>query len=155
MPLRTPLRIGGRIALERGSDAVWFTFPESWHDIGRFHRADGTLTGIYANVLTPCLFEPGSSPEAGEEWHTTDLFLDLGIPVEGGVWVGHEGRNAVLLDLEELEDAEARGWVTPKLAERARMEGARLLQGARRGAWPPPVVREWTRERAVRALAGH
>ena len=59
------------VALERGSDAVWFTFPGLWHDIGRFHRSDGTFTGIYANILTPPLIQPDGV------WHTTDLFLDL------------------------------------------------------------------------------
>ena len=71
----------GKIALEAGSDAVWFTFPGLWHDIGRFHRADGEFTGIYANILTPPVIEPDG------KWETTDLFLDI--------WVDPEGRLSV------------------------------------------------------------
>ena len=130
-----PLRILDRIALESGSDAVWFTFPGAWHDIGRFHRADGTFTGIYANILTPCVFQPGG------DWETTDLFLDLWIPAEGGP--------AVILDEEELEDALAAGQLDSALGQRAREEIQRLQVGLEEGGWPPPVVEEWTRARAL------
>src|SRR5687768_16840680 len=41
--------IGGRVALEPDAPVVWFTFPGLRHDIGRFHTADGTFTGLYAN----------------------------------------------------------------------------------------------------------
>jgi len=84
-----PLRIGGEVVLERGSDVVWFTFPGAWHDIGRFHLADGTFTGLYANVLTP----PSLT---GTEWDTTDLFLD--------VWIARDG-SVLLLDEDELDEA--------------------------------------------------
>lgn len=141
-----PLRIGGEVALETGSDAVWFTFPGAWHDIGRFHRADGILSGIYANVIVPCVFEPGGV------WHTTDLFLDLWMPAGPS---GEEPRaeGARLVDADELERAEAAGHLTPRLARRAWEEGERLLAAARAGSWPLPVVREWTRARA-RAARG-
>jgi predicted RNA-binding protein associated with RNAse of E/G family len=143
----SPLRIGGEVALEEGSDAVWFTFPGAWHDIGRFHRADGRLTGIYANVITPCIFQPGG------DWETTDLFLDLWIPA---AWIPGEGSSPVtpsLLDEEELAVAEAAGAVSPGLAIQARREAARLLEAAAAGLWPPPVVREWTRARALQEEA--
>ncbi len=139
MSLDRPLEIGGRTALEDGSDAVWFTFPGAWHDIGRFHRADGTFTGVYANVLTPA--------DLGEDgvWHTTDLFLDL--------WIAPEGRLSVL-DREQLAEAVERGWIEPATARRARDEAARLVRRYRDGEWPPPIVEEWTRERALEALGG-
>ena len=140
--LDAPMRIDGEVVLERGSDVVWFTFPGAWHDIGRFHRRDGTLTGIYANILTPCVFGPGG------EWHTTDLFLDLWIPARAGG--GEAEAVPELLDAEELADAVRRGWISPAAGERARREAERLLEGARAGVWPPPAVGEWTRER-VRA----
>lgn len=130
-----PLRIGNEIALERGSDAVWFTFPGAWHDIGRFHRADGTFTGIYANIITPCVFQPGG------DWKTTDLFLDLWIPAGGGP--------AVTLDEEELETALAAGHVDPALGNRARNEIVDLRARLEAKQWPPPVVETWTRERAL------
>jgi hypothetical protein len=138
MRVDSPIRIEGEIVLEGGSDIVWFTFPEAWHDIGRFHRADGTFTGIYANVLTP--------PELGSlEWDTTDLFLD--------VWVGAEG-NVVLLDEGELDAALGKEYVTPDLAARAREEARRLVDGALVGSWPPKVVHDWTLERCRAMLAG-
>ncbi|MDP9348291.1 MAG: hypothetical protein M3P24_04000, partial [Gemmatimonadota bacterium] len=50
--LRSPVTAGGRVVLEPGAPVVWFTYPGAWHDVGRFHLADGTFTGCYANVLT-------------------------------------------------------------------------------------------------------
>jgi predicted RNA-binding protein associated with RNAse of E/G family len=142
-----PLRIRGRIALEEGSDAVWFTFPGAWHDIGRFHRADGTLTGIYANIISPCRFGPGGV------WETTDLFLDLWIPADEEGWAAGSSRGVILLDEEELEEAERERWVDGMTARRAREEAARLSDAAARGDWPPAIVHEWTRERALARIA--
>ena len=133
LELDRPMEIHGRIALEAGSLAVWFTFPGSWHDIGRFHRADGTFTGIYANILTPPAMD-------GSRWLTTDLFLD--------VWVPSGGR-AVLLDEDELAEALARGHIEPSTAARARQEAERLLALAQTGQWPPDVVGEWTLTRVL------
>ncbi|MCG6955466.1 MAG: DUF402 domain-containing protein [Gemmatimonadetes bacterium] len=131
MPFDAPMRIDGQVVLEHGSDVVWFTFPGLWHDIGRFHRADGTFTGIYANILTP--------PEmSDDEWHTTDLYLDVWLP---------PGGTAVLLDADELDEALGREWIDGPTADRARAEADRLLDAARAGSWPPPVVNEWTLER--------
>lgn len=138
--LEFPLVAEGERILEPGSDVVWFTFPGLWHDIGRFHARDGSLTGIYANLITPCLFEPGGV------WHTTDLFLDLWIPAVGGVPAPDR---ATILDVEELRRAEASGELDPFLVRRARDEADRLRSETGTGAWPPPVVDEWTLRRAV------
>ncbi|TVP57867.1 MAG: DUF402 domain-containing protein [Gemmatimonadales bacterium] len=135
-----PVRIDEEVALEAGSDAVWFTFPGLWHDIGRFHRADGRFTGTYANLITPCVFEPGG------EWETTDLFLDLWIPA------GAPSSSVRLLDEEELAMAESEGRLSGTLAARARGEAAKLLKAARAGTWPPAVVDEWTRGRCLDAV---
>jgi len=129
-----PVRVHGRVVLESGSDAVWFTFPGLWHDIGRFHRADGTFTGIYSNVLTPLVFEEG-----GTVWRTTDLYLD--------VWLEPGGEISVL-DEDQLVEALDRGWIGLGTAERARLEVRRILESRKAGAWPPDVVEEWTLERA-------
>jgi predicted RNA-binding protein associated with RNAse of E/G family len=136
--IRRPTLVAGAAVLEPGSPAVWFTFPDAWHDIGRFHRPDGTFTGLYANVLTPVRMD-------GDAWSTTDLFLDVFITPAGAVHV---------LDRDELEDAEARGWIDPALAGHARAEAARLVRAVRQGAWPPAVVHAWTLERARRAAQG-
>ena len=132
VPFDPPIRILGKVALEKGSAAVWFTFPERWHDIGRFHRADGTFTGIYANILTPPVIRPGGI------WETTDLFLD--------VWADVQGRLSVL-DEDQFRDAVARGWVTPREADMARREVEWILRKHDAGQWPPDVVEEWTLER--------
>lgn len=144
LPFDPPLRILGEVALERGSDAVWFTFPGAWHDIGRFHRADGRFTGIYANVLVPCTFD------AGGDWETTDLFLDLWIPAS--VWTERgqrgQGIRPHLLDEAEFTAAARSGGLPRRWAEAARTEASRLLSEAGRGAWPPPIVEAWTLDQA-------
>ena len=139
IPFDPPIRIHGKIALEAGSDAVWFTFPDSWHDIGRFHRADGTFTGVYANILTPPLIQDDGI------WHTTDLFLDI--------WVD-PGGSLTVLDEDQLEEALARGWVTLEEARRARQEVGWIRERFQEGDWPPAVVEEWTLDRARKAVGG-
>src|SRR5690606_26580029 len=129
-------RIGGRVVLEPGSSIVWFTYPDRWHDIGRFHLRDGTFTGFYANILTPVVME-------GLRWTTTDLFLDVWMDPEGGVET---------LDEDELDAAVAAGWVDATTSARARQEAADLVSAAERGAWPPPEVREWTLGRARESI---
>ena len=136
LPYEPPMRIEGDVVLELGSDVVWFTFPGLWHDVGRFHRADGTFTGLYANVLTPPVFD-------GTRWDTTDLFLD--------VWLGRDG-TALLLDEDELDEALGREFIDAATAARAREEGRRLIAGVRDGSWPPAIVGEWTLERCREAL---
>lgn len=140
-PVEAPVRVDGAVILEPGSPVVWFTFPGRWHDIGRFHTADGAFTGIYANVLTPCvLHREGDLPPL--RWETTDLFLD--------VWQGI-GSEPRLLDRTELETAVRSGHVSHETARRAMGEARRILEAAKGGAWPPPVVREWTLDRARRS----
>ena len=126
------------VILEPGSPIVWFTFADERHDIGRFHRADGTFTGLYANVLTPVAGLDGA------DWETTDLFLDVWLPADGG--------DARLLDEDELRDAVRQGWVDGATAAGAIAEAARLLDAVRAGSWPPPVVHRWTLERAQAQL---
>ena len=109
-----PIVIGGEVVLEADADVVWFTFPGAWHDVGRFHRADGTFTGLYANILTPPVLD-------GPEWDTTDLFLD--------VWVSPSGQ-VLLLDEDEMEEALGRAWLDAPTAARAREEADRLVAAA-------------------------
>jgi predicted RNA-binding protein associated with RNAse of E/G family len=137
-PLGKPVEVDGRVVLEPGAPVVWFTYPGAWHDVGRFHRADGTFTGCYANVLTPVEMD-------GPHWETTDLFLD--------VWRGVDGTVRVL-DRDELAAALSDGAVSPALAARAEAEADALEAGARAGTWPPRHVAEWTLERVREALGG-
>ncbi|MEJ2187531.1 MAG: DUF402 domain-containing protein [Gemmatimonadota bacterium] len=134
-PMADPLRVNGRTVLEDGAPVVWFTFPEAWHDVGRFHTCDGRFTGCYANILTPVRF---LSPR---EWETTDLFLDVFVDPDG---------NVSLLDQDELEAGMRRGAIDPVLATAARREAHRLMQLAAMGRWPPPIVHAWTLDRARR-----
>lgn len=148
-----PVRVAGTVVLEADSPAVWFTFPGARHDIGRFHTPAGELTGYYANILTPVEIRPppaegaqstdsAGAPDRADEWRTTDLFADLFVTPAGDV---HE------LDLDELEEAAARGWIDAATAAGARQELDRLARRARAGAWPPAIVEEWTLDRARRA----
>lgn len=130
--------IAGRTVLEPGAPIVWFTFPGAWHDIGRFHLADGRFTGVYANILAPVRFIDANT------WETTDLFLDI--------WADETGAISVL-DVDELSDAVITGWVDEASAARGRREAADIVVRAERGEWPPAIVSEWTLERA-RLLAG-
>lgn len=132
-----PIEVEGRVILEPGSPVVWFTFPGAWHDIGRFHRADGEFTGYYANILTPVVIGPG-------RWETTDLFLD--------VWLGRGGHLSILDETEFREAVEA-GWVDEVTAARARSAADDLARGARTGDWPPPIVDLWTLDRARKRIA--
>ena len=133
-----PSIVDDAVVLEDGSPIVWFSFPGAWHDVGRFHRADGTFTGLYANVLTPVVGLDGS------EWTTTDLFLDVWIP-------GGDGPPR-LLDEDEFTVARESGHIDEDTARSALAEARRLLDHAAAGSWPPRVVREWTLERAREAL---
>lgn len=132
--MRKPMEVGGRVVLEPGASVVWFTYRgDVWHDIGRFHLADGTFTGVYANVLTPVRMD-------GARWETTDLFLD--------VWMGADGGVAIL-DRDELDAAVDAGWIDAPTAARALAEAERLAGEARLGAWPPAEVAGWTLERVA------
>lgn len=135
--LAEPLLHDGAVMLEHGSLVLWFTFPDTWHDIGLFHRADQTYTGLYANILTPPQMN-------GDVWHTTDLCLD--------VWVTPDG-STTILDEDDFAEAIAGGHMDEETAARARAEADRLVAQERHGAWPPPVVREWSLARALREVA--
>jgi predicted RNA-binding protein associated with RNAse of E/G family len=131
--LPAPLTHDGTVMLDVGALAVWFTFPGAWHDIARFHDDAGRFTGVYANVLTPPVID-------GPVWRTTDLFLDVWIPSGGA---------AVLLDEDELVEAEEAGSIDASTARRARQEAHRLIERAAVGSWPPPIVSDWPLERAL------
>lgn len=155
------MAVADRTVLEPGAPVVWFTFPGAQHDIGRFHTADGAFTGYYANILTPVELDadppvadtPNDAGPAGIEapdsdvWLTTDLFLDIFLDPDGRLHV---------LDRDELQEAAARGWIDRATAGRAELEANRVVESARAGRWPPPIVEAWplARARAVAARSG-
>jgi predicted RNA-binding protein associated with RNAse of E/G family len=120
------------VILEPGSPVVWFTYPGRWYDIGRFHLADGTFTGFYANIITPPRMD-------GARWETTDLCLD--------VWLGADGA-VQILDEAEFQLAADSGWIDTATQATAREHAETLAHAARQGAWPPKHVLDWTLERA-------
>ena len=136
-PMKRPLIVGEEVALEVGAPAIWFTFPGLMHDIGRFHTADGTFTGLYSNIIEPVTFH------SRLEWSATDLFLD--------VWVGRDGEPRVL-DRDELDQALASGWITHETNAAALAEAHRLLDCYHAGTWPPAIVNEWPLPRVRKTL---
>ena len=131
-PLPRPVEIDGITVLHPGATVVWFTFEGCWHDIGRFHTLDGEFTGYYANIITPVRLHTPLN------WECTDLAVD--------VWLGRDGE-CVVLDAEELAEAERNQWVDKATAERARIEVDQIRAAAALGVWPPRVAQEWTLER--------
>jgi len=136
-PMKRPLIVGEEVALEAGAPAIWFTFPGLMHDIGRFHTADGTYTGLYSNIIEPVTFH------SRLEWSTTDLFLD--------VWVGRDGEPRIL-DRDELDQALASGCITDETGAAALAEAQRLLDRHHAGTWPPAIVNEWPLPRVRKTL---
>ena len=112
--------------LASGAPIVWYVFPEKWHDIGRFHLADGTLTGWYTNLCLPVQIGP-------DRWVGNDLFLDLWQPAEG------EPR---WLDEDELDQAVRSRLIDPATRRRIQNERTMIDLQVKQGAWPPPVARD-------------
>jgi predicted RNA-binding protein associated with RNAse of E/G family len=121
-----PFRVGGATVLEPGASIVWFVFPETWHDVGRFHLADDTFTGWYTNLTTPIEMN-------GTDWSAGDLFLDLWTPPSGpSVW----------LDQDEFEAAFKARRLDAATRRRALNERAMIELQLSTGNWPPPVTRD-------------
>lgn len=133
-PISEALVADGMTILEPGSPVIWFTYPGKWHDIGLFHRTNGALTGLYANILTPVEFVDERS------WTTTDLCLDVWVPRWGPVR---------LLDEDELARAVGGGRIEQGTAGRARAEAKTLMRAHRAGVWPPPETERWSLARAL------
>ncbi len=132
------VRVGRDIILARDAPVVWYVFPSSWRDVGRFHLADGTFTGWYTNLRYPMTIE-------GLDWSCTDLFLDHWQPSSGpGIW----------LDEDEFGDAFTNGLITEDARTRVLTERAEIEEGLQNGSWPPPITREIDLAGARAALAG-
>ena len=132
------VRAGGRVILDAGAPIVWFVFPDAWHGVGRFHRADGTFTGWYTNLCTPL-------EVTGHRWASTDLFLDL--------WQPADGSPPSWLDEDEFRAAVRAALIDDALARHAVDERAAIDARVAAGTWPPLVTREMDLERARRLAA--
>lgn len=125
-----PVRVREQVVLEPGARALWFVLPGAWYDIGRFHLANGRLTGWYTNFCTPVALD-------ATEWSATDLFLDH--------WVSPDGWDS-WLDEDELAHATATGLLAPSWLRR--LEDARSLVSrlVAAGDWPPEPIRRWAED---------
>ncbi len=117
----------GRLVLEHGAPIIWFVFAESWHDIGRFHVADGSFTGWYTNLSQPVEFKDDTT------WVGRDLCLDLWQPVPG---------DPTWLDEDEFEAAASSGLLDNATKRRALNERALIDLQLRQGLWPPQICRD-------------
>ena len=124
--------VNGKIILASGAPVIWYVFPETWHDVGRFHDGDGNLTGWYTNVCTPMEMN-------GTDWRTRDLFLDLWQPVNG---------EPVWLDEDELKTAVRSKIIDNHTHKRIKNERALIDMRVKMGSWPPPIVRDIDLEQA-------
>jgi hypothetical protein len=127
------LEVDGEPMLQRGAFAVWYVFPEQWHDVARFHLRDGSLTGFYTNLCMPVEI-------ADERWIGRDLFLDLWQPVAGA---------ARWLDEDELEAAARSGLVDASTGKRIQNERSLIDLQVAQAAWPPPIVRDLDLDQAL------
>jgi len=106
---------------EQEYQAIWFVIAGEWHDLGKVYTPDGELVGYYCDIIRP----PRRTADGLE---IDDLFLDL--------WIFPDGRH-IVLDEEELEEAQAQGWLTEELAARAKGELSRLIEQLSQGRFPP------------------
>ena len=127
------IRHGDSVMLASGAPVVWYVFTETWHDIGRFHDAQGNFTGWYTNICTPIEID-------GDRWKSPDLFLDLWQPVAG---------EPVWLDDDELADAVKRGVIDRATRKRIQNERVIIDFQLSQGAWPPPIARDIDLAQAV------
>ena len=122
----------GTTILAAGAPVVWYVFPETWHDIGRFHDAQDNFTGWYTNLCTPMEM-------AGSTWRTRDLFLDLWQPVDD---------DPVWLDEDELNAAVQSNIIDTYTHKRIKNERALIDMQMKMQGWPPPIARDIDLEQA-------
>jgi len=127
----------GSVIHESGAPIIWFVFPEKWHDVGRFHRADGAFTGWYTNLTKPVEIR-------GDRWSATDLYLDLWTPAAG---------TSVWLDKDDLEQATRRKAIDRATRQRIDNERVLIELRLRLGAWPPQITRDIDLPQVLQLLA--
>jgi predicted RNA-binding protein associated with RNAse of E/G family len=128
--------VADTLTLEAGAPIVWYIPVGAWHDIGRFHLKDGTLTGWYTNLSKPVQFD-------GDTWTANDLFLDLWQPICG---------EPVWLDQDELGLAVKNHLIDQSTVKRTLNERALVDLQLSQQQWPPAIARDIDLEQAF-ALA--
>ena len=122
-----PIAIDGETVLDNGFTAVWFVFPNLWHDVGKIYDLENMFTGYYCDIITPM-------HRAENHFEITDLFLDL--------WVTPDGSYQIQ-DNDEFEEAIANAWIQPDLADKARKALQNLIAEVESGVFPPKIVVDW------------
>jgi len=130
------VNVGDTIALEAGAPIIWYIPVGAWHDIGRFHMRDGTLTGWYTNLAKPVQCD-------GDRWIGSDLYIDLWQPVCG---------EAVWLDQDEFDLAVQAQLIDHSTRQRTLNEKALLDLQLSQQQWPPAIARDIDLDQAVALL---
>jgi len=118
--------VGDTLALEAGAPIIWYIPVGAWHDIGRFHLKNGTLTGWYTNLSKPVRLD-------GDTWTSNDLFLDLWQPIWG---------EPVWLDQDELDLAVKSRLIDQSTLKRTLNEKALVDLQLSQQQWPPAIARD-------------
>jgi predicted RNA-binding protein associated with RNAse of E/G family len=129
----------GQTMLASGGAGLWYVFPDTWYDIGRFFDRHGSWTGWYTNLCRPVEIGP-------DGWYFFDLFLDLWQPAGGGA--------PTWLDADEYDAAVGRGLLSREDRAGAAAARANVDRAVRSGAWPPSSVPPLSLEDARREASG-
>jgi predicted RNA-binding protein associated with RNAse of E/G family len=97
-----------------------FMFYAEHFSIMQLIGRTGEVVGVYTDITTPLR-------RVGQEYHLTDLCLDL--------WLTPDGKVSVL-DEDEFEQAVEQGLIDSRLARTARLTLERLLGEAEAGIFP-------------------
>jgi len=123
-----PRHVAGQTIAASGYWAIWFVFKDKWFDVGKFYDESKNWLGYYCDIVKPIRrLISGSNTSV-----LTDLFLDIWITDDDEVYI---------LDEDELEDALGHGFISKKLAAKARSQVQMLVKKTRRQEFPPAQVK--------------
>jgi len=123
-----PVKINGKIAIDKGFTGILFEFCGENLEIIKVLDKRGKLTGYYCNINTPPKrFSCG--------YEITDLFLD--------VWVFPNLKH-ILLDEGEFLRAAKEGWIDAEMSRIAKRVLRSLIKKLGKGDFPPRVVEEYS-----------
>jgi len=120
------LKFDGRTVLRAGFPITYFELIGKWFSVVKVRNLRGRHTGYYCDIATP----PRLLRDGTLEF--TDLFLDL--------WVSPD-LNYRVLDVDELEEALRKGWITWRLYEKARIELRKLVSMVEQRSFPPQCIK--------------
>lgn len=123
--------VGGDVAIQPGSLAVWFLYKGRCWDIARVYDAAGSFRGYYVDAVEPLYWK---DQDGDTLLPIVDLFLDLWLWPEGG---------ATILDEDELEAATVAQTISASQIELAKHTVATLVRDAKAGRFPPTEVRRY------------